>query len=78
MIDLERVDQKVQGWGLQPDDVEITKILEHLLWDCMSPCEFRQRCEFIFDDSKILLTWREQKRSVTIRLSGKREIEASV
>jgi len=78
MMNLDEIDRKTQGWGLQLDDVEIEKFLEHLLWECISPDEFQQKCEFIFDDIIISLIWEEQKRSVTIWLKGGKEISASV
>lgn len=77
-MDLDKIDKKVQGWGLQLDYVEIEKILEHMLWDCISSDEFRRRCEFIFDDSEITLVWEEQRRCVTVRLENGKEITASV
>ncbi|MBU4274854.1 hypothetical protein KKE19_03510 [Patescibacteria group bacterium] len=78
MLNLGEIDKMVQGWGLQLDCVEIEKLLEHLLWECMNPDEFQQKCEFIFDDIVISLIWEEQKRSVTIWLKGGKEISVSV
>ena len=77
-MDLDKIDKKAQGWGLQLDGIEIKKLLERLLWECAIPEEFHQRCEFIFDNPNILLIWREQKRSVVIRFEDGREIEASI
>jgi len=78
MIDLSKIDRKVQGWGVELDGVEIEKFLEHLLWECICSEEFRQKCEFVFNGPKILLIWREYERSVTIQFEDGRKITASV
>ena len=78
MTDIEEIDRRIQGWGLQLDDVKIEKLLEHMLWECLSPDEFKQRCEFVFDNSEIALVWKEQIRIATIKIGNGKEITASV
>lgn len=77
MIDMEQIDKMVRGWGLQLDRVEAERLLERMLWECVSLDEFRQRCEFIFDSPPIASIWSAAERSVTVLICGEK-IAASV
>lgn len=75
---IEIIDETVWGWGLQLNNDDAKKILEHLLWQCENPNQFRYRCSFIFNGPMILLRWEEKERSVAISCDNKRSISASI
>lgn len=74
----EKIDKKLQGWGLKLDDDERKRILGHMLWKHRTTDGFLQECVFVFNGPMILLKWEENERSVSIVCDDRRFISASV
>jgi len=79
MAKLETADKKAWGWALELSDEEAKKVLKHLLWECQSEPELRQKIIQAFNGPMILpLIWEEDKRSVGLLCDGKRGLSAEV
>lgn len=79
MAETRTIDKNVWGWALELDDADAERALKHMLWECQSELELRQRIIQAFNGPMILpLIWEEDKRSVSLLCDGKRGINAEI